>query len=162
MINGRLDTTAAWLLEHGVDTDEPTSNGTALEYALREELFHEACRLIEMGASVSETAENSLTSRSSLHLAGNRPHRGARRAENIRYGRSPEIINYSSRVGGPFEEARINTVKLLLANGCKLKTENSHGRTPLESALHGGLPRTTVHLLDAGALSSGEDVWETL
>lgn len=81
-----------------------------------------------------------------------------RDAPRIRYG----SINYSSRVGGPFEEARINTVKLLLANGCKLKTENSHGRTPLESALHGGLPRTTVHLLDAGALSSGEDVWETL
>lgn len=84
MINGHLDTTAAWLLEHGVDMDETTSNGTALEYALREELFHEACRLIEMGASVSETAENSLTSQSSLDLAGNRPHRGARRAENIR------------------------------------------------------------------------------
>lgn len=75
MINGHLDTTTAWLLEHGVDKDEPTSNGTALEYALREELFHEACRLIGMGASVSETAENSLTSQSSLHLAGNRPHR---------------------------------------------------------------------------------------
>lgn len=62
----------------------------------------------------------------------------------------------------PFEETRINTVKLLLANGCTLETENSQGRTPLESALDNGLPRNTAYLLDAGASSSGEDVWETL
>lgn len=62
----------------------------------------------------------------------------------------------------PFEETRINTEKLLLANGCKLETKNSQGRAPLESALDDGLPRNTAYLLDAGALSSGEDVWETL
>ncbi|TLD34291.1 hypothetical protein PspLS_01542 [Pyricularia sp. CBS 133598] len=162
VLNGHLETTAAWLLDHGVDIDEPTSNLSALEYTLSENFFYEACRLIEMGACISETAEDSVIFRSSLDLACSRNVNEGGFAENTRGGRSTDNAWYRSRVDDPFEEARIDTVKLMLAKGRKLETDDGQYTTPLSSALSNGLPRTAAYLLDAGAAVSGEDALEAL
>lgn len=168
IINGHLDTSAAWLLAHGVDIDTPAmkTNGrtgmdcSVLALTLRYECFYEACRLIDMGASVTQIATCDVPS--SLHQACRR----MRVYGAARFGEKPSSqplvdSQHRTRVPDPSEQARVDTVKKLIDKGCKVDCRDPlTGLTTVGLATQNCLPQTVAYLLAAGASIDANGVWE--
>ncbi|KAI6351894.1 hypothetical protein MCOR25_009688 [Pyricularia grisea] len=172
VINGHLDTSAAWLLAHGVDIDTMKKTAvlgmdcSVLALALRYECFHDASRLIDMGATVTKMAETR-GSHSSLHEACRRRsiYTGppVDEVNNTRTYQPPPLVESQqrSRVDDRSEEARVDIVKKLIAEGCDLESrDSSYGQTAVGLAIEYCLPRTVACLLAAGASIDPKEVWE--